>query len=481
MNATIAATPGVNGAPLSLVQYSVNGGASYATIPLLQLPFSFLIPGSGLVNVVARAYDISSQSSAQSAVLAISSACGLLTSLTATVTAADKIYDGTTTTTVTSCTLAGVLAADVGNLSCNAASASFADTNAGSGKTVTAKGISLSGPSAANYTLSSMSAITTANIAPAALMVTADSTAVATGTGIPLLTYTITGFVAGDSSAVVFGIAAVATTATATSPVGTYPITFTFQNLTAANYSFNYFNGALTIYSLSQQMTPLLFALSPATVTSGGMDFTLTVTGANFATNSVVLWNGAVRTTMYVGSTQLTAAILAEDITNESTSVVTVANPAPNAATSAGQPFAVMSYAPVPTISGLTITPTTDGSGNYVLALTGTDLISGSVVQWNDASWGTITDLTTTYVSSWTISAILTANEYGDWPSPVTVSNPAGSSAVFELQDINAQGNANGGSVVAESAASGAGGGVANQAVERTPKKRPAHSSGFFQ
>jgi len=65
-------------------------------------------------------------------------------------------------------------------------------------------------------------------------------------------------------------------------------------------------------------------------------------------------------------------------------------------------------------------------------------------------------------------------------PAAITVNNPAGTSAVFQLQTINAQGNANGGSVVGESADS-AGGGVANQAVEGIPKKRPANSSAFFQ
>lgn len=74
-SATITATPGVNGAALSLVQYSVDGGNTYTTVPLSQLPFSFVVPGSGNINLITRAYDISSQSSARSTIFTIPSAC----------------------------------------------------------------------------------------------------------------------------------------------------------------------------------------------------------------------------------------------------------------------------------------------------------------------------------------------------------------------------------------------------------------------
>ena len=76
LGATIAATPGANqGAALSSVEYSLNGGANYTSVPLAQLPFSFVIPGVGSVNLVAVASDLSRQIGAQSAVVNIASAC----------------------------------------------------------------------------------------------------------------------------------------------------------------------------------------------------------------------------------------------------------------------------------------------------------------------------------------------------------------------------------------------------------------------
>jgi hypothetical protein len=82
------------------------------------------------------------------------------TPVTAAVTAANKVFDGTTTATITSCTLSG----SPTGVTCSAAAASFSDAAVGTGKTVTATGITLGGANAALYVLTSTTAITTANI-----------------------------------------------------------------------------------------------------------------------------------------------------------------------------------------------------------------------------------------------------------------------------------------------------------------------------
>jgi hypothetical protein len=57
----------------------------------------------------------------------------------------------------------------------------------------------------------------------------------------------------------------------------------------------------------------------------------------------VALRNDAVRTTAFVSSTQLLAAILASDLAQEKTAQISAANFAPNPGTSSAMPFAVMS------------------------------------------------------------------------------------------------------------------------------------------
>jgi hypothetical protein len=74
---------------------------------------------------------------------------------------------------------------------------------------------------------------------------------------------------------------------------------------------------------------PTTASLSPASAIAGGSDFTLTVNGSGFIDGSVVEWNGSSRTTSYVSSVQLTAAILAADIASAGTASVTVFNPTP--------------------------------------------------------------------------------------------------------------------------------------------------------
>ena len=236
----------------------------------------------------------------------------------------------------------------------------------------------------------------------AVLTVGANNASRLSGASNPAFVYTITGFANGDTSAAVSGTASLTTTATASSPVGTYPITFATASLTASNYSFTYVSGTLVVYSASSPL-PLPISLSSSTATAGGASFTLTVNGANFVASSVLLWNSAVRATTYVSSTELTTVILGTDIAQEGTNLVTVANFAPNPGTSSALPFAVMSSTPVATISGGTISVAADGSGNRVLTLTGTDFVSNSAVEWSGAN------LTTTYISPWKISAELTA------------------------------------------------------------------------
>ena len=64
----------------------------------------------------------------------------------------------------------------------------------------------------------------------------------------PPLTYALSGFVAGETSAVVSGTAACSTTATPSSPAGSYPITCAAGSLSAPGYVFETFvAGTLTV------------------------------------------------------------------------------------------------------------------------------------------------------------------------------------------------------------------------------------------
>jgi hypothetical protein len=75
VSATIGAAPGNQGLALSTVQYSLDGGNTYTSIPLSALPYSFVVPSSSSVNVLAYATDASGQIGAQSAPVSLTGVC----------------------------------------------------------------------------------------------------------------------------------------------------------------------------------------------------------------------------------------------------------------------------------------------------------------------------------------------------------------------------------------------------------------------
>ena len=86
-------------------------------------------------------------------------------------TIASRAYDGSTSATISSVgTLSGVVSGDTVNVNSGAASAAFADKNAGNAKTVTLSGLTISGSDAGNYSLTSPTA--TGTISKKALTIT---------------------------------------------------------------------------------------------------------------------------------------------------------------------------------------------------------------------------------------------------------------------------------------------------------------------
>ena len=139
------------------------------------------------------------------------------------ITAANKVYDGTTSATIntTNATPNGVLPADAGNVAlvCTGASGAFANKNVGMGKTLTVSGLALTGSASGNYTLTQPTL--TVDITPAGLTVIGlaayskvyDGTTAARLTGAPALL----GVVAGD----VLSVSGMATGAFDSKSVGT--------------------------------------------------------------------------------------------------------------------------------------------------------------------------------------------------------------------------------------------------------------------
>ena len=153
---------------------------------------------------------------------------------------------------------------------------------------------------AANYNFPNLvNGVLTIN--PAPLTVTAQPASSTYGGPLPSLTAIISGFVAGDSPAVVTGSPLLGTTATATSPAGTYPITVGVGTLSAANYDFASLVGA----NLTIAKVPLTVTVSPATSTYGAPLPAFSATYSGFVdgdTASVVTGAASLTTTATASS-----------------------------------------------------------------------------------------------------------------------------------------------------------------------------------
>ncbi len=134
------------------------------------------------------------------------------------------------------------------------AAATFAVTYTGTAGTIYAASINppiaagsyiVSAVASGNYTGSGSAPLM---IAKAPLAVTANIQTKIYGTSNPALTYTLSGFVNGETASVVSGTASVTTTATGSSGVGMYAIVPVVGSLAAANYAFATFtNGTLSV------------------------------------------------------------------------------------------------------------------------------------------------------------------------------------------------------------------------------------------
>jgi hypothetical protein len=153
---------------------------------------------------------------------------------------------------------------------------------------------------------------------------------------------------------------------------------------------------APTVTSLSASTTSM-----PATPYCGATGFTLTVTGANFDSSSVVNWNGSQRATIFVNSGQLTASILPQDAAFPGTANVTVSNAA-GPSNTAIFTMTTPNSLPAPGLKSATVlTPTSIavGSPTFTLRVDG-DFLPCTVVDWvTQANGGNVqSTLTTTYV-----------------------------------------------------------------------------------
>lgn len=166
------------------------------------------------------------------------------------ITAADKVYDGTTVATVIVGTeLVGVVSGDELTLLEDGVTGIFVDKNAATEVIVTTNGFGISGEKAGNYLL--IQPEVTAKINKAPLTITAENKSKLSDGAIYSDAYTVSysGFVNAETEAILNGSLIFTGEATTATSAGLYDIIP--SGLTASNYEITFINGKLNIIDVS--------------------------------------------------------------------------------------------------------------------------------------------------------------------------------------------------------------------------------------
>ena len=157
--------------------------------------------------------------------------------LVGSITADNKVYDGNISAVISGRFLAGVVGAD--DVSYTGGTATFDNKNAGTGKTVSGTGFTLTGADAGNYTANS-SANTTADITPLAIIgsISADNKVYDNNNSATISTRTLTGVVLGDDVTYTGGTATFDNESVGTGKTVT-AVGLSLTGLDAVNYTVN--------------------------------------------------------------------------------------------------------------------------------------------------------------------------------------------------------------------------------------------------
>ena len=189
-----------------------------------------------------------------------------------------------------------------------------------------------------------------------------------------------------------------------------------------------------------------LTSLAPAYATRNAPDTVITVNGINFASDSIVRWNGTDLGTVFVSASQLTATVPAANLAASALANITVFNPTAN--TSSRQlVFTVYG----PGIDQLTPASVARNSPATTITVDGVNFEADALVRWNGS------DLATSYVSPTRLTAIIPATSLATVGSAtITVYNVAlneiSNPATFTISEAVSRGGGGGGCFIATAA-----------------------------
>lgn len=131
---------------------------------------------------------------------------------------------------------------------------------------------------------------------------------------------------------------------------------------------------------------PTIAAVSPTTILADSAASKLTVTGVQFKSTSVVVWNGAPLTTAFVNSGEITATVPAADLAKGETVTIRVMNGAGGKLSNSAT---LTVENPLPTLTAFSRKAIPAGSAGFTLTVGGTDYVTTSKIEWKGVALAT--------------------------------------------------------------------------------------------
>jgi trimeric autotransporter adhesin len=130
--------------------------------------------------------------------------------------------------------------------------------------------------------------------------------------------------------------------------------------------------------------SPNVTSLSPSSVNAGAPGFTLTVNGSGLAPQSLVYWNGAAVSTIFLTSDQVQATIPSTFISTPGSALIEVQTPAPGGGISTELTFTINPVnSLIPELSSISPSSGLAGNSQFEIELTGNNFESQSEVLIN--------------------------------------------------------------------------------------------------
>ena len=163
---------------------------------------------------------------------------------------------------------------------------------------------------------------------------------------------------------------------------------------------------------------PTISTIAPTSANAGAAAQTLTINGTNFLASSTATYNGVAHAVTFVTSIKVTILLTTGDQATAGTFPVVATNPAPGGGASNSVNFTVNNL--VPTITTLSPSSTTAGTGAQTLTINGSNFLATSTATYNGVAH------TVSFVSAAQVTIPLTAGDQATGGTfAVVVTNPA--------------------------------------------------------